>query len=273
MSFRVGGDVAASPPPGRRRAPGAGARYAGGAVVLLCAADVVRHVRCRDDVVELRRRVRLARPRLAAIDRHVAAAVVRIDHPRGVVRGNPQVVVVPVRHPSRADGLGRVGGTIDSGVENVDRVFGLRIRVDARVIERPLPQTTVVVDELPGRAGVVGQEHAPVARLDDRVDARRIRARDRHPDFSPGRLRQPRVVGQCRPRPPAVGRLVEAAAGTAARERVRRPIDLPEPRTGSPSLASIENRPRRSSRRGRATGSRSCRCRPDLKTPRSRFGP
>src|SRR5688500_20245915 len=44
------------------------------AVVLLRAADVIRHVRGGEDVVELRGREVLVRPALAGVDRHVGSA-------------------------------------------------------------------------------------------------------------------------------------------------------------------------------------------------------
>ena len=79
---RVGRDVAALAAADRVQLAGAAARHAGGRVVLLRAAHVIRHVRGREDVVELRRRIVLIGPALAAVGRHVRAAVVAVDHPR-----------------------------------------------------------------------------------------------------------------------------------------------------------------------------------------------
>ena len=74
--------------------------------------------------------------------------------------------------------------------------FDLRVGVDARVVEGALPQPPIVVDQLPGRARIVGQEDAAVGGLDDRVDAVRVGARDRDADLSPDRLRKPGVPRQ-----------------------------------------------------------------------------
>src|SRR4029078_11495404 len=54
---------------------------AGGGVVLLGAADVIRHVVGGEDVVELPRRVALARPRFAAVDGDVRGAVCCVVYP------------------------------------------------------------------------------------------------------------------------------------------------------------------------------------------------
>ena len=58
-----------------------------------------------NDVVELRRGLVLFAPGLAAAERHVRSAVVRFDHPLGVVGRDPQVVIVAVRHLYVAEGL------------------------------------------------------------------------------------------------------------------------------------------------------------------------
>ena len=51
-----------------------------------------------------------------------------------------------MRHADGADGLAGVGRTIETGVENVDRVLDLGIGVYARVVERTLAQPPVFVD-------------------------------------------------------------------------------------------------------------------------------
>ena len=225
---RVGRDVAALAAADLVELTAAGARHAGGRVVLLRAAHVIRHVGGREDVVELRGRKVLIGPALTGVGRHVGAAVVAVDHPCRIRRGDPQVVVVAVRDSDRRQRLAGVGRAVDPRVEHVDRVARLRVGVDPRVIERPLPEPAIVVDAGPGRAGVVRQEHAALGGFDDGVDAAAVGARDRHAHLAPERRRQALVLRQLGPRLAAVGRLEEPAAGTAARQRMRRAEDLPE---------------------------------------------
>ena len=82
------------PPPPQVRV----ARHAHGAAVLLRAADVVRHVLGRDDVVVLRRRdvLRASSPWPLA-SRHRAAAVVADDEMLRIVGIDPQIVMIAVR--------------------------------------------------------------------------------------------------------------------------------------------------------------------------------
>ena len=158
----------------------AGARHAGGAVVLLRAADVIRHVRGGEDVVELRGRKVLVGPGLAAVDRDVGAAVVALDHAAcGRSGAIHRSWLSPCGTRMLLQRLAAVGRLIERHVEDVDRVLRLRVGVDARVVEGALPDVAVVVHQLPRRARVVRQEHAAVLRLDDRVDAIGVGAGDR----------------------------------------------------------------------------------------------
>ena len=114
------------------------------------------------------------------------------------------------------------------GVEDVHRVARLRVGVDARVVERALPQPAILVHARPGRAGVVRQEHAAVGGFDDGVDPIGVGARHRHAHLAPQRCREAGVLRQLGPGPAAIGRLEEAAARAAARQRMRRAEDFPE---------------------------------------------
>ena len=67
-------------------------------VVLLGAAHSIGKVSRRDDVVELRCRLILLRPRPAAIKRDIGAAVVALDHALRVVESNPKIVIIAVRN-------------------------------------------------------------------------------------------------------------------------------------------------------------------------------
>ena len=108
----------------------AAARAAERGVVLLRAADVIRKVRRRDDVIELCGREILVRPGLAAVDADLGAAVVGLDHAIGVLRIDPEIVRVAVAHaPHGAEGLAAVGGLHERHVVVVDDV---RVLADRR---------------------------------------------------------------------------------------------------------------------------------------------
>ena len=78
-------------------------------VVLLRAADAIREMVGRSHVVELPGRLVLLRPRFPAVERHVRAAVVRLDHSLRVVGRDPEVVVVAMRNLDRLECLAVVG--------------------------------------------------------------------------------------------------------------------------------------------------------------------
>ena len=203
------------------------ARHAQRRVVLLRATDVIRHVAGRRHVVQLGRRVDLPRPGLAAVDRHVATAVVAVGHACRMSRVDPQVVVVAVGHGNRRVRLATVGALVEARVEYIDRVTGHRIGVDARVVEGSLAQAAVVADTSPALAAVVRLEHPALVVLDDGVDARAIGARHRHPDLADDAAWQSRLARQLGPGLAAVARLEEPAAGAAARHLPRDPVRLP----------------------------------------------
>ena len=52
----------------------------------------------RDDVIHLRRREILVRPRLAAVDGHLAATVVGFDHAPRILRVYPEIMGIPMSH-------------------------------------------------------------------------------------------------------------------------------------------------------------------------------
>ncbi len=191
---RVGPSAAAAGPAHRRLA-----RHARRAVVLLRAAHVIGDVAGRRHVVELRRRIVLAGPRLTAVDRDVASAVVGADHPFRVGRVDPHVVVVAVRRPDRRlPRLAAIGGLVELHVQPVDGVLLLRIREDVRVVERALPQVAVLAHPRPRRPGVVRHERAAVLGLDLGVDPVRVGSGHRHADLADralGHARIPRDLG------------------------------------------------------------------------------
>src|SRR5262249_30268486 len=81
-----------------------------GAVVLLSAVDVIGKLLVDDDVINLRRGLFLARPRLAAVEADGGAAVVAADHAQRMVGVDPQGVIVAVRHGHGGEGFATVHG-------------------------------------------------------------------------------------------------------------------------------------------------------------------
>ena len=52
-------------------------------------------------------------------------------------------------------------------VQDVDAILELRVGDDVGIVKRSLSQLPLVVDQLPGRPGIVGSKDAAVGRLDD----------------------------------------------------------------------------------------------------------
>src|SRR5260370_42547484 len=96
-----GGGRGVKPVAGRRdwmvqvARPMAGNANAG--VVLLCAADVIRNVLGRGDVIQLRGRETLRRPGASAVSGNRTAAIVAIDHALRIARVDPQIVMIGMR--------------------------------------------------------------------------------------------------------------------------------------------------------------------------------
>src|SRR5262249_14537583 len=126
-----------------------------GGVVLLRAVDPVREAVVGRDSVELCGRLVHDRgPGPPAVEGDVGAAVVGIDHPVGVVRVDPEVVVVAVRDPDGRVGPAAVVGAVAAGVEDIDRFGVLRVGVDPRVVPGALAQAVLGVDARPLLAAV-----------------------------------------------------------------------------------------------------------------------
>ncbi len=150
------------------------------AVVLLATVDVIRESVVHRHAVELGRGlISLGGPGVPAVERHVRAAVVGVDHDLVVVGADPQVVRVTVRHPHVREGSAPVDRLHHRGVEDVDRLLVDRVRVDLDVVPGARAQRPVVGGELPGLPAVVrSEDSAPGIGLDDREDAIGVGARD-----------------------------------------------------------------------------------------------
>ena len=125
-------------------------------VVLLGAIDLVRVLIVSDHMIELRRWLVVdAGPGLATVEADVCASVVAFDHAVGVVRVDPEILVVAVRRWDGTERLAAIDGLPALQVQNPDRVGVARVGEDVHVIPGTPPQVAVVTDHLPGVAAVV----------------------------------------------------------------------------------------------------------------------
>src|SRR5439155_14576123 len=204
------------------------ARDAHGAVILLRAADLVRHVGGGDHVIELRGRlIVLPRPRRAAVIAYVRAAVVAVDHAGGIVGRGPQPVMVAMGRAQRRERAAAVHRAIHPGVQHVDRLGILGIGVDVGVVPGALPEIALVVGPPPRLAAVVGAEHAARVRIHDSPDPIMVRGHS-YTDLADRALGHPFVAGELFPGVAAVGGLEEPGAGPAARHVPRPAPRLPD---------------------------------------------
>src|SRR5579872_882554 len=142
------------------------------------------------DAIELRGGlVIFGGPGAPAVGAHVGAAVVAFDHAVGIVRSDPQVVIVAVRRVDGRVGLASIVGSIEAGVDYVHRVFLQRVGEDSRVIPGALPQLALVVDFGPGAAAVVGAKYAAILGFHDGPHAIGILGRNRDADSAENAFR------------------------------------------------------------------------------------
>ena len=217
------------------------ARHADGAVVLLPPADVVRIVGRGGEGVHLRRGIELSRPRLPAVEGHVGAPVVGVDHPPVVGGIDPEVVVVAVGNVDGAPVLAAIGGLPELHVHHVDGFPVLRIRVDPRVVEGSLPEIPVGAHEPPALPRIIRNENPAVVGFDDGVDAVGIGPGDRDAHLPPEALGEARAGREVGPRFPAVGGLEEAASGPSGMEEPGTAEDFPEARVEGVGVARIHD--------------------------------
>ena len=221
--------------PSRLGAAGLGAfRQAGhrnGGIVLLAGVEAVGEVVRDVHLVELGcGLVQLGGPRVAAVDRDVGAAVVRLDHDERVVRVDPEVVVVavgcgaprPVAAAVRAHPV-----ALGHPPEDV-RVGGMGLQI--RVVEGPVADRLEVGDLVPGGAAVVGAVDAARVggSLDQHVDAVGVGRADRQIGLAAQARGKP--VGGLVPGVAAVAGDVDAVLEAARNDRPRLPLGAPHAR-------------------------------------------
>ena len=188
-------------------------------------------------MVELRRRlIVLSAPALAGVERDRHAAVVRVGEIPGILRVDPEVVIVAVRGRQRREPYSSINRLHDRRVHHVDDVGVLRVGGDVHVVPRARLDETVLAQQPPCLPRVVGSEEPALFRFDDRVHAIRICRRDGHADLA-HQLWQP--FGESRPAVATVGRLPDAAPGPSAAHQPRKALVIPERRIEDTRIGGI----------------------------------
>src|SRR5262249_42612092 len=144
---------------------GVSARDAHSRVVLLCAVDVVWKVVVECDAIKLRGWLILLCPTPAAVEGNIRTTVVTFDHAVRIVGSNPRMVVITGRTAEAGESPAAIVGSIEAGIQNVNRIDVLRIGVDARVVPGALAQPPFFVNSGPACAAVVGTKDAAVFSL------------------------------------------------------------------------------------------------------------
>ena len=120
-------------------------------VVLLGAVKFVRKLIVDPNAVDLRGGlVQLRRPRSATVGRNIRAAVVRLNQRLTVFRIDPDVVVITMRRAEggeRAPAVSRFEETFGAPVHHICVCW---IGAQCHVIKRPLNQSALRIDQLPG---------------------------------------------------------------------------------------------------------------------------
>ncbi len=131
---------------------------ANGATVLLRACDPVGEAEVCGDVINLRGRLVVPRaPRCCAVNGNDRTLIAGDDHAFRIFWIDPELVVVVAagRAFDWRPCLPGVAGPVDRRIHHIDHVRILRIDSDFLEIPAAIPETLVVREPGPGRAGVV----------------------------------------------------------------------------------------------------------------------
>ena len=142
--------------------------YADRRIILLGSINVVRKIVVGGDAVKLRRRLILLRPTGGAVNAHVCTAIVSVDHPVWVIRTDPKIMIVTVRNADIRKSASAVDRSVKPDIEDVNRIFVSRIRVNPIEIPGPLPNIGVIANFLPSFAAVVRSKKPALFGLDHR---------------------------------------------------------------------------------------------------------
>src|SRR5205809_1530068 len=221
---RIGSDIAVllradgTPLPERDLAVVAAAHDAGGSALLLAAVHAVGELVVGADVVELRRRLVVPRaPRRSPVHRDDGALIAGEQDDVGIVRVDPQTVVVvaPRRTPECGEGPAAVAGLPGYDVRYIQDVGVLRVHLHLVEVAVAAPEPRIRVDEAPMLAPVIGPVHtAALGGPDHRVHAPGLARRHPQADATELVLRRRQAGGDPPPGAPAIGRLVQAVVGS-----------------------------------------------------------
>src|SRR6185312_876641 len=216
------------------------ARAAQRGSILLGAANAIWKVGGRLDVIELSACLVFRSPGFAAVIADGRATVVGFDHSLGVVRCDPQIVVVAVRNADRLVRLSAVGRVIEADVGYVNAVLVLGVCEDARVVPCALPQAATVVELDPRGAGVIGTKHATGIGFDDCPQPSFLRWRRRDSDVADYPLGKARIARDLGPVLTRIRGLEDPASGPAGYELPRLAVRLPEGRVQYPRILRVD---------------------------------
>ncbi len=195
------------------------ARHGHRTVILLGAINLVGKAVVGVEVIKLSCRLIVdGGPCGTAIKRHAGPTVVAFDHTLGVLRVNPQVVIVTVRGAELGKGATAIDGFPGLDIKNVERIRILGIGHDMTVIPRAGTQIAILVDVFPGLTTVVGAKQAAVFSFHNGPNAFRHGRGDRHAGLTAQTRRQTGMVGELLPRIATVGGFVETAIRSSAGE-------------------------------------------------------
>ena len=160
------------------------AGHGDGRVVLLSAIDPIRNLLISRYMVHLRRRLVVDRgPASAAIEGHTGTAVIPLDHALGVVRIDPQIMIISMRHLYLEKGASSIDRLPALDIQCPDSFWVLGISVDMLVIPRACPEVTVLAQPFPVLAAVIGSKERAILRVDDSPDTVLFSGRDSQADF------------------------------------------------------------------------------------------
>jgi hypothetical protein len=216
---RVGRDPSTLPP-GRRlpielsdRGAVAAVPDPDGRVVLLCAIDAPRKAVVGSHAIELGRRlVVVGGEVLAAVESDLCTPIIPDHEVPGLLRVDPQVMVVAVWRLDRLEGLSAVLRLPEANVEDVDRILVTRVSVDPGVVPGALAELALVVDPSPGLPRVFAPKDSSIFGFHDRPEPVRILRTHRDAIDADDALGQPLVPGDLGPRVSSVDALVHRTA-------------------------------------------------------------
>ena len=219
------------------------ARHRDRGVVLLASVDHVRELVVDVEVVELRGRLVVdRRPRVAGGERHPGTAVVGADHAVGILRIDPEAVVVAVG----CDELGELVATVDRlprlHVEHEHRVGVGRMGDDVHVVPGPPRQLGLARGLDPRVAVIVAAVQAALTTFgfDHRPHPTPLGGRDGDADLAERAVGQTRVLREVRPGVAAVVGAPQTRARTAGVDRPERAAGLPGGGEDAPRVRRVE---------------------------------